>query len=165
VTADGATVKRHCAGSCAISTLELLTSTVARRAAASVFAATRYPSAPLPCPFVPDVITTHDALVDAAHVQSRVVVTVMVPAAPPAGTDAIEFSVATSHFDAVGAVTETDDDPHALPMSARRTAAAVTAGTRTGITAAARATRLPACHRARQGSAVMSRPVFANKIV
>jgi hypothetical protein len=142
-TADGDTLKRHCAGSCAMSTFALLTSTVPRRGAGSVFAATRYSSAPLPCPFVPEVMTTHEALVDAAHVQSRVVVTVIVPAAPPAGTDCMEFSALTSHLDADGPVTESDDDPQAAPKSASRAPAARAERKRTGTTAAQRATRLP----------------------
>jgi hypothetical protein len=86
---------------------------------------------------VPDVITTQVALVDAAHVQSRVVVTVIVPAAPPAGTADIEFSVATSHFDSDGPVTETDDDPQAPANSASADAASAQ-GRRRGITAPAR---------------------------
>jgi hypothetical protein len=83
-------------------------------------------------------MTTHEALVDAAHVQSRVVVTMIVPAAPPAGTEDIEFSVDTSHFDADGPVTETEDDPHALPNSASAAAATSAEERRRGITAAAR---------------------------
>jgi hypothetical protein len=101
---------------------------------------------------VPEVITTHDALVDAAHVQSRVVVTVIVPAAPPAGTDDMEFAVVTSHFEADGPVTETEDDPHALRIGASASAAASAAG-RAGFTAAARcnssACMSPAATRAR----------------
>jgi hypothetical protein len=84
------------------------------------------------------VITTQAALVDAAHVQSRVVVTVIVPAAPAAGTEDIEFSVDTSHFAVDGPVTETEDDPHALPNNASAKAAANAKGKRRGITAAAR---------------------------
>ena len=98
---------------------------------------------------MPDVITTHDALVEAAHVQSRVVVTVIVPAAPPAGTEDIEFSVDTSHFDVDGAVTESEDDPHALPNSASTAAAASAAERRQGITAPARCNS-SACVHARQ---------------
>src|SRR5262249_62351774 len=82
-------------------------------------------------------MTTHDALVDAVHVQSRVVVTVIVPAAPAAGTDDIEFSVERLHFDVEGPITETEDDPHALPMRASASAAANAARSRPGITAAA----------------------------
>jgi hypothetical protein len=135
LTAVGDTLKRHCAASCVMSTFELFTSTLPTRGEGSLFAATRYDSCPLPCPLLPDVITTHDDALDAAHVQSRVVVTLMVPAAPVAGTDCIEFSAVTSHLDAEGEVTDTEEEPQAAPMPAARTAAASDSDKRVGATA------------------------------
>ena len=70
-------------------------------------------SEPLPCPAVGDPSVIHDASLDADHVQSRVVSTVTVAAAPAAGTVAIELVAVTSHFDVVGAVTSMVDDVQA----------------------------------------------------
>jgi hypothetical protein len=116
-------VKRHGAASCAISIFVLLTSTLALRGAGSLFAATRYASDPLPCPLLPDVITTQPAALDAAHVQSRVVVTVIVPAAPLAGAICIEFAALTSHFEIDGDVNETEEDPQPAVKEAASAAA------------------------------------------
>ena len=68
---------------------------------------------PLPCPVVADVSVIQLAAVDAVHVQSRVVVTVTVPALPLAGADDIELFAETWHLAVVGASTLIDEDPHA----------------------------------------------------
>jgi hypothetical protein len=62
---------------------------------------------------VPDAIDTHDAVVLAAHVQSRVVDTSAVPVPPAAGATCIDVETVTWHFDPVGAVVEIDEEPHA----------------------------------------------------
>jgi hypothetical protein len=49
----------------------------------SVFAATVYPTLPLPVPAVPDVSVIHDALLDAVHAQPGAVVTFTGGPAPP----------------------------------------------------------------------------------
>ena len=66
-----------------------------RRADGSVFAAMRYAADPLPWPLLPDVMTIHDAAVDAAHVQSRLVATVSVPEPPAGGADCSELVTVT----------------------------------------------------------------------
>jgi hypothetical protein len=68
-----------------------LTATVPRRAARSEFASTRKSTVPLPCPLTADVSAIHAAAVVVDHVQSRVVVTVIVPDPPAAGTDDSEL--------------------------------------------------------------------------
>jgi hypothetical protein len=113
-----ATVNRQTPGSCATTTCASLTSTIARRADGSAFAAARYATLPLPCPAASDVSVIHEAPLDAVHVQSRVVSIVMVPVAPSAGTDASELVADTWHFGVVGPVTAIDDEPHADAMSA-----------------------------------------------
>ncbi len=107
------TVKRHGAGSCSMEIWSSLTTIAPRRADRSGFGSTRKSTVPPPWPVAPDVIAIHAALLDADHVQSRVVSTVTVPEAPLAGADPIELVAATSHFGALGAATLTDEDPHA----------------------------------------------------
>jgi hypothetical protein len=74
-------------------------------------------------------IETHDAVVDADHVQSRFVVMVSVPVAPAKGTDCIEFATETWHLTSLGPVVEMDVEPHAAAKTA--SAAAVAAAART----------------------------------
>jgi hypothetical protein len=88
----------------------LLTSIVPRRCAASVFAAIRYAAEPSPWPLLPDVITIHETWLDAAHVQSRLVAIVSVPAPPEGGADSIEFVTVTWHFEPDGPATDTAED-------------------------------------------------------
>src|SRR5262245_21434053 len=85
---------------------------LARRAAGAPFAATRYEIDPSPWPLVADVITIHCAAFEAAHVQSRVAVTVSDPAPPEAGTVSIELVTVTLHRCVVGAVTDVLDEVH-----------------------------------------------------
>ncbi|MCU1386113.1 MAG: hypothetical protein JWL71_4810 [Acidobacteria bacterium] len=83
----------------------------------SGFALTRYATDPLPCPDVPEVMTTHGALVVAVHVQSRVVSTASVADMPLAGAaPAVPVPTVTLHLLSVGAMTDVDvDEPvHAL---------------------------------------------------
>ncbi len=89
------------------------------RAEGAEFSPTRKATAPSPCPLVPDVIAIHDALVDADHVQSRVVVTSTVPLAPAAGAEVMEPVAETWHFAPLGAVTETEVDPQPAARTAR----------------------------------------------
>jgi hypothetical protein len=49
------------------------------RCVVPVFAATEYPTVPLPLPLAPDVIVIHDAELDAVHAQPVVVVTLTDP--------------------------------------------------------------------------------------
>jgi|SRR5579862_2843086 len=69
-------------------------------------------SEPLPWPAVVEPSVIHGVSLVAVHVQSRVVSTVTVAAAPPAGAVAIELVAVTWHFGPVGAVTSTFDDVH-----------------------------------------------------
>jgi hypothetical protein len=92
--------------------LAVLTSMLARRAAGALFAATRYAIDPSPWPLVADVMTIHCAVFDAAHVQSRVALTVSEPAPPEAGTVSTEFVTVTPQRGVVGAVTEVLDEVH-----------------------------------------------------
>ena len=95
---------------------------VARREAGVVFAATRYAIEPSPCPLVADVITIHCAVFDAAHAQSRVALTVSVPAAPAAGTVSKELVTVTPQRAAVdGDVTDVFDEVHDAAAAASRT--------------------------------------------
>ena len=71
-------------------TCVLLTSTTARRCAASGLASTLYATLPLPCPVVSPVSCAHGELLDADQVQSRVVVTATEPD-PPAGGIFVEM--------------------------------------------------------------------------
>src|SRR5688500_15689088 len=57
-------------------------------------------------------MTTHCAVFDAAHVQSRVAVTVSDPAPPEEGTDSIELLTVTPQRDDDGPVTDVCDDVH-----------------------------------------------------
>ncbi len=64
-----------------------------------------------------EAIVIHGVEVVADHVQSRVVVTLIVPDAPLAGADDIELVADTWHFGAVGAVggsrfTDAEPQPH-----------------------------------------------------
>jgi hypothetical protein len=63
-------------------------------------------------------MTTQGAALDAAQVQSRVVVIVTVPAPPAAGTDSTELSAVTWHFGVDGPLTETEEEPHAEARTA-----------------------------------------------
>jgi hypothetical protein len=126
VGAAGVTVKRHSAASWTIAVLAVLTSIVACRTAGALFAATRYAIDPSPCPLVAEVMTTHCALFDAAHVQSRAAVTVSVPAPPDAGTVSIELVTTTVQRADEGTVTDVCDDVHDVcssDTSSRRLAA------------------------------------------
>jgi hypothetical protein len=69
---------------------------------------------PSPWPLVAEVMTTHCAVFDAAHVQSRAAFTVSDPAPPEAGTDSIELLTVTPQRDDDGAVTDVCDDVHEL---------------------------------------------------
>lgn len=90
-----AMVNRHGADSCVTSTAVSFTVTVPCRGDGSALAATRYARVPSPCPAADDVIEIHEVAVDADHVQSRLVLTVIVPAAPAAGTEVIELLTVT----------------------------------------------------------------------
>src|SRR5688572_5115164 len=63
-------------------------------------------------------MTTHGEALDAAHVQSRVVVIATVPVPPAAGTDATGVSAVTWHFGVDGEVRETEEEPQALARMA-----------------------------------------------
>src|SRR3954470_5612525 len=93
---------------------------------------------------------------DAAQVQSRVVSTLMVPAPPVAGAEGMELVAETWHFDPVGAVTETDVEPHRAARNARRHAHH---NGRARISGSARCKR-PACARARESA----RPYASERI-
>src|SRR4051812_42240970 len=99
-------------------TCVLLTSIVPRRCADSVFAAMRYTADPSPCPLLPAVITIHETALDTAHVQSRFVAIVSVPAPPDGGADCIELVTFTWHFDPEGPATDTAEDVHAAASAA-----------------------------------------------
>jgi len=71
------------------------------------------------------VITIHVTALETAHVQSRLVAIVSVPAPPDGGADAIEFVTLTWHFDPEGAATDTAEEVH----DAASAAAAATAHT------------------------------------
>src|SRR5579884_3878076 len=66
----------------------------------------------------------HEAEDVTAHVQSRVVLTSIVPFAPAAGADDTELVAVTPHLTVVGASTLTDDEPQAAARTDRRTAEA-----------------------------------------
>jgi hypothetical protein len=93
-----------------------------RRGAGSGFSETVKPTAPSPCPLAPEVIAIHGAALDADHVHSRFVLTLIVPTAPVAGADGRELLAETWHFDPVGEVTETDVEPHPAVRHARSNA-------------------------------------------
>ena len=57
-------------------------------------------------------MTTHCAVFDAAHVQSRAAVTVSDPAPPEAGIASVELLTVTPQRDDDGPVTEVCDDVH-----------------------------------------------------
>ena len=59
-----------------------------------VFAATEYPTVPLPLPEPPEVIVIQAALLAAVHVQPVGAVTVTLPEVPPAGADALVGAIA-----------------------------------------------------------------------
>ncbi len=95
----------------------------------SLFAATRNPIEPLPCPLVADVKVTQDTADDAVHVQSRVVSTETVPVPPLAGTEETEVDAVTWHFSVVGPLTLIEEDPQAaIRTDARRAVVKRTAG-------------------------------------
>lgn len=66
-----------------------------------------------------DVITTHGELLEAAHVQSRLVATVSDPDPPAADAVSLEFVTVTRHFEADGPVSETSDELHAMLANSR----------------------------------------------
>jgi len=68
---------------------------------------------PSPWPVTADVSAIHCVVVDADHVQSRFVLTLMVPVMPSAGADEPELAAVTLHLTSVGAVTFMDEEPHA----------------------------------------------------
>jgi hypothetical protein len=104
-------VNWHTAASCAIPTCWSFTSSVPRRATWSTFAATRYATLPSPWPLLADVRAIHSFEDDAAHVQSREVDTVNVPAPPEAATFGDELLTVTEHFEPVGPVIDVEDEP------------------------------------------------------
>jgi len=85
---------------------------VPRLVAGSAFDATRYETDPSPCPLVADVIAIQLTPFDAAHVQSRVVAIVSVPAPPEAGTISGEFVTVTAQRTVDGDVCDVSDDVH-----------------------------------------------------
>lgn len=66
----------------------------------------------------------------AAHVQSRVVDTEIVPDPPDAGTLAADPSTVTAHFAPVGCVSDVEAEPHAAAMDAHTRAEKKAAGRR-----------------------------------
>lgn len=98
------------AGSWVMPTCVLLTSSIPFRCTGSVFAAIRNAADPSPWPLLPDVITIHATSLEAAHVQSRLVAIVSVPAPPDGGTDCVELVTLTVHFDPDGPATDTAED-------------------------------------------------------
>jgi len=68
---------------------------VPRRADGSGFSDTWKATEPSPWPLFPEVIAIQGAALAADHVQSRVVLTLIVPAPPLAGAEAIELVAAT----------------------------------------------------------------------
>jgi hypothetical protein len=72
-----------------------LTVSVPCLAARSEFASTLKSTVPFPCPLAPEVSAIHAAAVEVDQVQSRVVVTVIVPEPPVAGTDDSELFAET----------------------------------------------------------------------
>jgi hypothetical protein len=109
----GDTEKVHGAAAWLIVTTSLLTLIVPWRETGLGFAPMWTSSDPLPCPDVAEPSVSHEAALDADHVQSRVVSTVTVAAAPDAGAVVIELVTVTSHFGAVGAVTSVVEEVHA----------------------------------------------------
>ena len=83
---------------------------VARRGALSGFAATRYAIDPRPWPLLADVRTTHSALLDAVHKQSRARSIERLPDPPAAAAASIEFVRVTPQREAEGPVTERSAD-------------------------------------------------------
>ena len=63
-------------------------------------------------------ITIQETALEAAHVQSRLVEIVSVPAPPDGGADCIELVTLTWHFDPDGPVTETAEDVHEMSSTA-----------------------------------------------
>jgi hypothetical protein len=74
-------------------------------------AATRYATVPSPWPLLADVRAIHSFGDDAAHVQSREVDTVNVPAPPEADTVGDELLAVTEHFAPLGPVIDVEDEP------------------------------------------------------
>jgi len=68
-------------------------------------------------------MTIQEAPLDTAHVQSRLVAMVSVPAAPAGGADCIELVTLTWHLAADGPLSETDEELHARASEAARKAA------------------------------------------
>ncbi len=78
----------------------------------------------------------------AAHVQSRVVVTLTLPVIPPAGADAADRSTLTWHLGASGAVTEIAVEPQAIDIALAIVTAAANSRARIRLTRGG-ASRLP----------------------
>jgi len=78
---------------------------------------------PGPCPLGVDMSETHDALLDADHVQSRFVVTFNVLVAPAAGmVPDMAFATLTSHFADVGELTLIEVGPPVQAVARRSSA-------------------------------------------
>ena len=69
-------------------------------------------------------ITIQDTALETAHVQSRLVAIVSVPAPPDGGADGIEFVTVTWHFDPDGPATDTAEDVQDAASPAATTTAA-----------------------------------------
>lgn len=94
------------------------------------FGPTRKSTVPLPWPLVDEANVIQDAVVEADHVQSRVVSMATVPEPPAAGTLESELLKDSSHFEVVGAagcVEDEEDVPH--PAITRHAMTAEVSGT------------------------------------
>ena len=89
----------------------------------SGFALTRYATDPLPCPEVPEVMTSQGASVAALHVQSRLVSTASVPDIPVAGAAAVSLPTVTLHLLSVGDVTDVDEEDFVHEVATTHSAA------------------------------------------
>jgi hypothetical protein len=86
----------------------------------------------VPWPEVGAASEIHDAVLDALHEQSRVVVSAKTPLPPTAGIEPVtELVTVMSHLVVVGVVTLSDDDPHAALRIARAQASRSRARMRT----------------------------------
>ena len=63
-------------------------------------------------------MTIHETTLEAAHVQSRLVEIVSVPAPPEGGADCIELVTLTWHFDPDGPATDTAEDVQEMSSTA-----------------------------------------------
>ena len=69
-------------------------------------------------------MTIQETALEAAHVQSRLVEIVSVPAPPDGGADCIELVTLTWHFDPDGPATDTAEDVHEMSSTAATSNAA-----------------------------------------